>query len=41
MSCEELLVQRLHEHGLRLTPQRELVLAVMHQLEAPSTAEEI
>ncbi|HOU15180.1 MAG TPA: Fur family transcriptional regulator [Anaerolineae bacterium] len=41
MSCKELLLQHLHERGLRLTPQRELVLNVLHQLEAPSTAEEI
>ncbi len=41
MSCENLFRQRLRERGLRLTPQRELVLAVMHQLEAPATAEEI
>lgn len=41
MACKELLIQHLRERGLRLTPQRELVLAVMHQIEAPSTAEEI
>lgn len=41
MSCKELFVRQLRERGLRLTPQRELVLTVMHQLEAPSTAEEI
>jgi len=41
MSCKELLLRHLHERGLRLTPQRELVLNVLHQIEAPSTAEEI
>ena len=41
MSCKKLLIQYLHDRGLRLTPQRELVLSVMHQIEAPSTAEEI
>lgn len=41
MSCKKLLIQHLHDRGLRLTPQRELVLSVMHQIEAPSTAEEI
>ncbi|HOT91778.1 MAG TPA: Fur family transcriptional regulator [Anaerolineae bacterium] len=41
MSCQEHFVRQLHERGLRLTPQRELVLKVMHQLEAPATAEEI
>jgi Fe2+ or Zn2+ uptake regulation protein len=34
MSCKELFVRQLRERGLHLTPQRELVLAVMHQLEA-------
>ncbi|HQE92131.1 MAG TPA: Fur family transcriptional regulator [Anaerolineae bacterium] len=41
MSCQALLLRRLHERGLRLTPQRELVLNVLHQLKAPSSAEEI
>ena len=41
MSCEEHFIRELRARGLRLTPQRELVLAVMHQLEAPSTAEDI
>ncbi len=41
MACQEYFVRQLHAHGLRLTPQRELVLNVMHQLEAPATAEEI
>jgi Fur family ferric uptake transcriptional regulator len=41
MSCKEHFIHQLRARGLRLTPQRELVLNVMHQLEAPSTAEEI
>lgn len=41
MSCQKVLLRHLHERGLRLTPQRELVLNVLHQIEAPSTAEEI
>ena len=41
MSCEELLLERLRERGLRLTPQRELVLAALHQLDGPATVEEI
>ncbi len=41
MSCQEVLLRHLHKRGLRLTPQRELVLSVLHQIEAPSTAEEI
>ncbi len=41
MSCKEFLLRQLKERGLRFTPQRELVLNVLHQIEAPSTAEEI
>ncbi|MFN2110047.1 MAG: Fur family transcriptional regulator [Anaerolineae bacterium] len=41
MSCEELLLECLRERGLRLTPQRELVLAALHQLDGPATVEEI
>ena len=41
MSCEELLLERLRERGLRLTPQRELVLAALHQLDGPATVDEI
>jgi Fur family ferric uptake transcriptional regulator len=41
MSCEELLLERLRARGLRLTPQRELVLAALHHVEGPATAEEI
>jgi len=41
MSCKEHFIHQLRARGLRLTPQRELVLTVMHQIEAPSTAEEI
>lgn len=41
MSCQELLHQHLHDRGLRITPQRELVLTVMHQISEPSTTEEI
>lgn len=41
MSCEELLLARLRARGLRLTPQRELVLAALHHVEGPATAEEI
>ncbi|MBN1874848.1 MAG: transcriptional repressor [Anaerolineae bacterium] len=41
MSCEKLLQQNLRQRGLRLTPQRELVLSVLHQLEAPATVDEI
>jgi Fur family ferric uptake transcriptional regulator len=41
MSCEELLLEHLRARGLRLTPQRELVLAALHKLDAPETVEEI
>jgi Fur family ferric uptake transcriptional regulator len=41
MSCEKIFLDRLREQGLRLTPQREMVLSVMHQLKDMATAEEI
>lgn len=41
MSCEETFFKQLHERGFRLTPQREMVLSVMHQIEGFATAEEI
>jgi len=41
MSCEELFLKQLRERGLRFTPQREMVLAVMHQIEGLATAGEV
>lgn len=41
MSCEEVFFKKLRERGFRLTPQREMVLSVMHQIEGLATAEEI
>jgi Fur family ferric uptake transcriptional regulator len=41
MSCEEVFFKRLREHGFRLTPQREMVLSVLHDIEGFATAEEI
>ena len=41
MSCEEVFFKRLREHGFRLTPQREMVLSVLHNIEGFATAEEI
>ncbi len=41
MSCEKRFVEQLKERGLRVTPQRELVLAALHQREGLFTAEEI
>lgn len=41
MSCEQVFLEQLRERGFRLTPQREMVLSVMHQLDDFATAEEI
>jgi Fe2+ or Zn2+ uptake regulation protein len=41
MSCEKAFLERLRERGFRLTPQREMVLAVMHGLDGFCTAEDI
>ena len=41
MSCEQVFLEQLRERGFRLTPQREMVLSVMHQIEDFATAEEI
>lgn len=41
MSCEELFLKALRARGLRLTPQRQLILSVMHEMEAFATVEEI
>jgi Fur family ferric uptake transcriptional regulator len=41
MACEELFRERLRESGFRLTPQREIVLNVLHRLDGTVTAEEI
>jgi Fur family transcriptional regulator, ferric uptake regulator len=41
MSCEEFFFKQLREHGFRLTPQREMVLSVLHEIEGFATAEEI
>jgi Fur family ferric uptake transcriptional regulator len=41
MACEKVFLERLRHSGLRLTPQREMVLSVMHQIEGAATAEEI
>jgi len=41
MSCEKVFLERLRERGFRLTPQREMVLSVMHQIEGFATAEKI
>jgi Fur family ferric uptake transcriptional regulator len=41
MSCQKTFFNQLRESGLRLTPQREMVLSVMHEMEGFATAEEI
>jgi len=41
MSCEEAFFKQLRDQGFRLTPQREMVLSVMHEIEGHATAEEI
>jgi len=41
MSCEEFFFKKLHERGFRLTPQREMVLSVMHHMDEFATADEI
>ena len=41
MACERVFVQQLRERGFRLTPQREIILSVLHDIEGLATAEEI
>lgn len=41
MSCEEIFLKQLHQRGFRLTPQREQVLLVLHQLGRAASADEI
>jgi Fur family ferric uptake transcriptional regulator len=41
LCCEEKLLQQLHEHGFRLTPQREMVLRVLHDIDENATIDEI
>lgn len=41
MSCESAFIQALRERGMRMTPQREMVLSVMHDMAGHASAEEI
>ncbi len=41
MCCESVFLKRLRERGLRLTPQREMILSALHDLDRHATAEEI
>lgn len=41
MACEKTFVKTLRERGMRLTPQREMVLNALHELPDHATVEEI
>lgn len=41
MCCEDRFVHELRQRGGRLTPQREMVLQVLHSLPGHATAEEV
>jgi Fur family ferric uptake transcriptional regulator len=41
MACETVFIQQLRERGFRLTPQRENILSVLHDVDGLVTAEEI
>ncbi|MBN1640849.1 MAG: transcriptional repressor [Anaerolineae bacterium] len=41
MACEKVFARKLRERGLRLTPQRELVLSALHATEGLATADAI
>lgn len=41
MACEKLFLRQLRQRGLRLTPQREMVLSALHEIQGAATAEEI
>jgi len=41
MSCEKKFARDLRAQGLRLTPQREIILGVLHEIEGLATAEQI
>lgn len=41
MACEEVFLEKLRARGLRLTPQREMILSAMHELEGLATVEAI
>lgn len=41
MGCEQEFIRQLRKRGFRLTPQREMVLSVLHRIEGWVTAEEI
>jgi Fur family ferric uptake transcriptional regulator len=41
MACEQVFIEELHKRGFRLTPQREIILSVLHEIEGLATADEI
>ena len=41
MACEQVFIEQLRKRGFRLTPQREMILSVMHDIEGLATADEI
>ncbi len=41
MSCERRFQAELHRRGLRVTPQREIILSTLHCFHSPFTAEEV
>lgn len=41
MSCQETLYRTLRAKGMRVTPQREIVLSVLHDVEDHATVDEI
>ncbi|MBN1936119.1 MAG: transcriptional repressor [Anaerolineae bacterium] len=41
MACEQAFLKKLREKGFRLTPQREIILSALHEIEGVATAEKI
>jgi Fur family ferric uptake transcriptional regulator len=41
MSCESEFIRGLRDRGFRMTPQREMVLSVLHQMAGFATADEL
>lgn len=41
MACQETLFRTLREKGMRVTPQREIVVSVLHDIEGHATVEEL
>ena len=41
MSCEEIFLEKLRKRGFRLTPQREIVLSILHQMDSIASVEDI